>query len=51
MLQSIIPLNLLLADPFWTRKIITDPYIPAQANTECPDDTYPKLYIYISEPV
>ena len=35
--------------PFWLRKITTDPHILADAHTECPDDRYPKLKIYISE--
>jgi hypothetical protein len=39
----------LLADPFWLRKITTDPHILAHVNAECPDDKYPKLIIYISE--
>jgi hypothetical protein len=38
-----------VADPFWHQKITTDPHILAQVNTECPDDKYPKLKIYISE--
>ena len=39
----------LLADPFWFRKITTDPHIRTQVNTVRPDDRYPKLKIYISE--
>jgi len=33
----------LLADPFWLRKITTDPDILAYVNVECTDDRYPKL--------
>jgi len=41
--------TLLLADPFCFRKITTDPHILAHVNVECPDDSYPKLKIYVSE--
>jgi hypothetical protein len=41
--------TLLLADPFWLRKIITDPHILAQVNIERPDDRWPKLKMYVSE--
>ena len=41
--------NFLFEDPFWLRKITTDPHSPAHVNIECPDDMYPKSYIYISE--
>jgi len=30
----------LLAEPFWLRKITTDPHILAHVNTECTDDRY-----------
>jgi hypothetical protein len=40
-----------LADPDYLRKITTDPHNLAHVNTECPDDRYPTLYIYISEPI
>jgi hypothetical protein len=36
------------ADPFWLRKITTDPHILADVNTGCPGDRYLKLKIYIS---
>jgi len=49
MLQSSVFQKFLMADPFWIREVTTDPYIPAPANTECPEDTYLKLYIYISK--
>jgi len=39
----------LLADPFWFRKITTDPHILAYVNVGCLNDGCPKLYIYISE--
>ena len=39
----------LLADPFWFLKITTDPHILAQVHIECPDGTYPKVKMYISE--
>jgi DNA-binding XRE family transcriptional regulator len=35
--------KLLVPDPFWRRKISTDPHILAHINIECPDDRYPKL--------
>jgi hypothetical protein len=40
---------LLLAKPFWLRKITTDPHILTHVNTVRPYDSYPKLKIYISE--
>jgi len=40
---------LLLTDPFWLQKIITDPHSLAQANIECPDDRYAKLKVCISD--
>ena len=39
----------LLADPFWFWKITTDSHILAHVNLQCPDNTYPKLKICISE--
>ena len=39
----------LLADPFWIRKITTDPHILAHVNTDCPDDGYPKSKMCSSE--
>jgi len=39
----------LLADPFWFRKITTDPQILADVDRECPGDREAKLEIYISE--
>ena len=39
------------AEPFWLRKIIRDHHILAHVNTECPDDRYPNLKIYIQEPI
>ena len=41
------PKVFLLADPFWHRKITTDPHI--LAHVECLDHRYPKLKIYTSE--
>jgi len=41
----------LLADPFWLRKITTDPHIVADVDIGCQDDRYPKLEIYISEQI
>jgi hypothetical protein len=43
------PTLFLVADLFWLRKITTDPHILPHVNTECSDDRYPKLKIYISE--
>jgi hypothetical protein len=31
----------LQADPFWLRKITTDPQILVHVNIQCPDDRYP----------
>jgi hypothetical protein len=40
----------LLANPFWLRKISTDPHVLADVNTDCPEDMYLLLTIYyISE--
>jgi hypothetical protein len=39
----------LLAELLLRRKITTDPHILAQVNMHCPDDTYAKLKIHISE--
>ena len=39
----------LLAVLFWFRKITTDPHTLAHVNTNCPDDRYAKLKIYIPE--
>ena len=39
----------LLVDPFWLRKITTDPQTLAHVNIDCPDDRYPKLKTDISE--
>ena len=33
------------------RKITAESHILAHVNIECPDDRYPKLKIYISEPI
>ena len=44
-----VPKTFLLAEPFWLRKIITDPHILTDVNTVRPDDRYPKLKICISE--
>jgi hypothetical protein len=41
--------KLLRADPFWLRKITTNPHILAHVNRECADDKYPKLKILKSE--
>jgi hypothetical protein len=41
--------NFLLANPFWLRKINTDPYTTTHVNVRCPDDMYSKLKIYILE--
>ena len=42
-------LDFLRVDPFWLRKITTDPHMFAHINVKCPYDRYPKLKIYISE--
>ena len=36
-------------EPFWTRKLTTDPLIFAHVNIVGPDDGYPQLKTYISE--
>ena len=41
----------LFADPFGFRKTNTDPHILTHVNIECTDDRYPKLKIYIQEPI
>jgi hypothetical protein len=41
----------LLEDPSWHKKITTDPHILSHINIERPDDKYPKLDIYITEPI
>jgi len=41
--------KLLRKDPFWLRKITTDPKVLAHVNMECADDRYPKLRIFNSE--
>jgi len=43
--------NFLLADPFWIRKITTDPHIIAHVSIVWADARYPKLKIYISEQI
>jgi hypothetical protein len=40
--------TILLENPFWLRKIVTEPHIFGHINIEC-QDLYPKLKIYISE--
>lgn len=47
-MQSSVNQALLLAVPFWTRKITTDSHVLAYINMECPDDRYSKLKIDIS---
>jgi hypothetical protein len=41
--------NVLLANPFWFRKITTYPYILAHIHLERPNNKYPKLKFCISE--
>jgi len=41
--------NFQFAEPFWLRKITTDPHILADVNIVCPDDRYPILETSISE--
>jgi hypothetical protein len=38
-----------LVDPFWLRKITTDPHIFAHVNGPCPHDRYLKLKINVWE--
>ena len=38
-----------LVDPFWLRKITTDPHTLGHVYIECPEYRYPKLNIYISK--
>ena len=40
--KAVLP-KILPADPFWLRKIATDPHILADRNIEGPEDKYPKL--------
>jgi hypothetical protein len=47
--RAVFPKFSLLVDPFWLRKITTDPHILPHVNIDCTDDRYPKLKIYISE--
>jgi hypothetical protein len=46
-LQASVAQTFLLANPYWLRKITTDPHI--LADVEYTDDRYPKLQMYISE--
>jgi hypothetical protein len=39
----------LVADPFWLKKITTDPHILAPVNIECTDEGYANLKIYLSQ--
>jgi len=39
----------LIADPFWFRKITTDPQSLAHVHIECPYDMHPKFKMYIPE--
>jgi hypothetical protein len=48
-LNQSFPNFFFFANPFWLRKLITDPHIIADVNTEYQDDTYPKLKIFIPE--
>jgi hypothetical protein len=41
----VLPKTSLLADPFWPRKIATDPHILTDVNIVCRDDTYSKFKI------
>ena len=49
MLYTSVSQNVLLAGPFWLRKITTDRHIIAHVNIVCPDDRYPKLKIYMTD--
>jgi hypothetical protein len=48
--SSVSPM-FLLADHFCLRKITTDPHILADVNLVCLDDRYPKLNIYVADPI
>jgi hypothetical protein len=48
-LVSVSVSQTLLVNPFWLRKITTDPQSFAHVNVECPVDRYPKLKSDISE--
>jgi hypothetical protein len=39
----VLPKTFLLANPFWVRKIATDPHILTDANIVCRDGRYPKF--------
>jgi len=47
--HSSVSQTFLLEDPYWLRKINTDPHISAPVNIQCPDVRYPKLKMLISE--
>jgi len=47
--QSNVSQTFLIADPFWFRKITTDPHFLAHVRIECPYDMHPKFKMYISE--
>jgi hypothetical protein len=47
-IQTSVSHTFFLPEPFWLKKISTDPQIPAQVNIVCSDDRYPKFKIYIS---
>jgi hypothetical protein len=50
-IQTSVSHTFFLPEPFWLKKISTDPQIPAHINIVCSDDRYPKFIIYISEMV
>ena len=46
--RAVFP-KFLLSDPFWFRKITTDPYILSHVNIDSPDERCPELDTYILE--
>jgi hypothetical protein len=45
---AVFPKSVLLPDPFWLRKIITDSHTLTHVNMECSDDGYRRLKIHVS---
>jgi len=48
---AVFPMYFCLRTHSWHQKITMDPHILSHINIMCLDDRYPKLNIYISEPI
>jgi hypothetical protein len=48
---AVFPKHFRSQTPSWFQKITMNFHIFAHVNIECPDDRYPKLNPYISEPI